>query len=149
MPNIFNILDKITDGDFDYIDSLTEQELKSFEPYVTQLWLRGAVQNNAVHVYLTNQVVNKYTFFFSKHPKLLYKLMCAANGGFDHTKYRFIKRPKKKQSKSIKLLCDYYNYSPRRAVEALSLLDDNQLIEIAYSMGYDDKEVKAVLAERK
>lgn len=136
--DIFTVLDRINNCDLDYIDKFSDEELKEFQPFVVMLWTRGAIDNRLYHTYLTNELCNKHMFSLGKHPRLLYKLLCAANGFGDGTRYKFLKADKKKSNKKeINLLCEYYGYTPKQAEEALSLLDDGDILEIAKEMGQE------------
>lgn len=136
--DIFNVLERINSGDTQFIERFSGEDLKGFQPYVVMLWLRGAIDNNEYHVYLTNELCNEYVFSLGNHPKLLYKLFCAANGFGDGTRYKFIKpKQRKSQSKEIDLLCEYYNFSPKQAEDALPLLTEDDIIDIANELGYE------------
>lgn len=141
--NIREVFRQINKGNLAYIDSLNDVELKDFSPYIIQRWLCGATTNNAYHVYMTNETVNPYISSLRKHPELLYKLMCASNS-FDNTQYKFITKCTRKDSKAVKMLCDYYSYSPRQARDALAVLEKKDLVAIAESLGYSDEEIKGL-----
>lgn len=148
--DIFKVLGHITDGDIDWIDNLDETTLKDFKPYVVQLWLRGAQQNRKYHLILTNEIVNPYVFSLGHtHPRLLYKLMCAANGFSDGCRYKFSKPSTQGLSRTTELFNEVYNYSKNKALEAIDTLSDKQVVDLACRIGYDDKEVKVIEKELK
>lgn len=145
--DIFSILNDISQGDTSFIDSFSEEELKSISPYVIQLWIKGADSNLDARMVLTNELVNKYIFSLADHKKLLLKLLCAANGFGGHPYYQFKKKKTSSVSNLLKLLMEYYNINQTHATDALQLLSVNDITEIAESLGYDNKDIKKLKEE--
>lgn len=146
---LFDFLKKIVDGDKDVIDKLTEDELKEFNPYLIQLWVSGANINNDLHCLYTNEIVNKYIFSLSKHKKLLYKLFCIGNNTETYTRFSFPKKPKNNYPTILSAISNYYEITDSEALDYLKILDKESIIEIADSLGLDDKEYKELLGEIK
>lgn len=139
---IFDVLKEINRGNTGYIDKLSSEELKSIKPYVLMLWIKGAQDNPDAHTILTNLMVNSYIFSLGNHPKLLFKLLCVANGGYDNTKFYW--KHKKKSSSNFRetVIEDYYDYNSKEAKDAVLCLSDETIQEIAQELGYDDKDIK-------
>ena len=146
--DIFKILDKITHDDREWIDTLSEDELKEIHPYVLQMWLKGA--NNSIddRIQLMNVVSNPYIFSLGNHKKLLYKLLCVSNGFGIDTRCNFRrKNAVNKPTKIIKLVSDAYNISPSKAENAMTLLVWVQIESIAEFQGYQSDEIKGLKKE--
>lgn len=148
--DIFTVLNQITKGNTRYLDSYKDEELKELSPFVIQKWIRGASKNLELHLLLTNALCNPYVFSLQKHPKLLYKALCAANGFDDGARYSFIKKPSQKSStQSVKVVMEYYGYPKEHAVDALNILSNSDVVEMAEELGYDKKELDAIKKEGK
>ena len=91
--DLFKLLDNITEGNIDYINQLSEEELKEFSPHVITMWLKNANVNKEVRLMLLNAQLNPYLHSLGTHKKLLYQLMCCASGLNDSARYSF---PRKK-----------------------------------------------------
>jgi hypothetical protein len=135
--DIFKVLNEISNGNVDYLDSLPEEQAKQFSAYLTMLWIRGATTDSDAHIVLTNELVNPYVFSLSKHPKLLYKLLCTANGFGGKQFYRFNKKNKSISSESIEIIKQKYGYSNREAMGVLPLFTEEDIMEIAQDIGYN------------
>lgn len=129
--DLFEVLNKINKEDYQYFDKLTEEERKELSPYVLQRWLFGAQENEFLHVILTNQYMNPYTFNLQSHKLLLYKLACTANGDIDSTRYSFKKPVKNQQfTKEIEGILNYYQCTVDEAFDMYDLLDSEDLQEL-------------------
>jgi len=145
--NIFSILNGISQGDMNLVDELSPEELKELSPYVLQMWIKGADSNLDARMVLTNDFVNKYIFSLADHKKLLYKLLCVANGYGDNPYYSFKKKTQQTTSNLIKLLMDYYKVNQQHAQDSLQLLSIDDILEIAESLGYEKKDIKQLKEE--
>lgn len=133
MP-LFTYLKKANTGDFDYVNSLTDEEVNKISPYVLLGWGNGANQNNEIHTVMTDSIMNDKVFKFNKHPRLLLKLFMAANCDIDSTKYSYIKHGATKASKSIKYIAAYYKCSLREARDYARILTPEDIKEITKMM---------------
>jgi hypothetical protein len=145
--DIFVILNKISSGDTNYIDTLSEEELKSISPYVIQMWIKGADSNLDARMVLTNELVNKYVFSLADHKKLLYKLLCVANGYGDNPYYKFKKKKESSCNNLINLIAEYYKQPLQHAKDSLKLLSIDSIVEIAELLGRDKKDIKKLKEE--
>ena len=146
--NIFKVLEHITNGDYEWIETLSDGELKEVQPYVLQMWLKGANNNLDARLQMMNVTSNPYLFSLGNHKKLLYKLLCVANGFGISTRCTFKKSAKKTEpNRCLRLLSDTYDFGIMEARAALDVLSEEQLIEIAESNGYQSDEIKELKNE--
>lgn len=145
--DIFKLLKHIDNGDYDFVDTLSDDELKAFTPYVVQTWLYGSYDNKELRTVLLNELCNSLTFSLQKHPKLLYKLFCNASG-FGETNHYFPKAiSKTKKPLTVKLLKSHYVIGDNEANDMLSLYDSDGIKELITYNGVQDEEAKKVLKE--
>jgi hypothetical protein len=130
MDNLFAFFDAMNAENYDYVDSMTDEEVKALSPFVLLMWANGAVDNPHIHTILTDTYVNPYVFSLSKHPRLLLKLMVTANGGIDRTRYKFKKSVTKEQSNLIKIIAEHYQCGYNEAKEIKELLSKDDLKEL-------------------
>lgn len=130
MDNLFQFFDAMNNENYDYIDKMTDDDVKKISPFVLLMWANGAVDNNHIHTILTDMYVNPYVFSLSKHPRLLLKLMVSANGGIDSTRYKFKKSVTKEQSNLIKTIANHYRCGYNEAREIKELLSENDIKEL-------------------
>ena len=95
MSVLFTFLKKANDGDLDYVDTLTDEEMKTISPFILNGWVIGASSDNAARTILTDQFLNSKTFSLYKHPRLLLKLFVSANAGFGNCRFAY-KKPRSK-----------------------------------------------------
>lgn len=147
--DIFKVLNKISHNDYDFVDHLSEDELKSISPYVLQMWIKGADNNLDARMVLTNEVVNPYVFSLGDHKKLLYKLLCVSNGFGIDTRYYFKKKSKPQLNKTSALISKYYECTIKEALDCVNvnLLDKNDIKFITQELGLDSKETKEIEKE--
>lgn len=138
--NLFSVLKSITIGDYGFIDTLSEEQLKEFKPYVIQLWLKNSDVNERYRYVFLSEYVNNRIFSLSDHPKLLYKLMCVASGLKDNARYKFNHYQQKKDNK-INIVSEYYSISYDKAADSMQLIADDDVVEMAYDMGYTPVEL--------
>ena len=137
-------------NNMDYIDSLSQEELDSISPYVIQLWLRGADNNEHSRMVITNEVCNPYIFSLAIHKTLLLKLMCVANGLGVRTSYSFRKKRKVFNFPlSLGIIMDYYDYSESDAKESFDLMSKKDIMELAELVGSESETIKKLKVELK
>lgn len=123
MSDLFLFLAKANQGDLDYVDRMSEDEVKAISPFVLMGWALGAEENNVHHTVMTDSLVNDKVFSLSRHPRLLLKLFVVANNGIDNTRYRFVRPAPSKGTKEVKAIADYYGCSIREAEDYAPILD--------------------------
>ncbi|MCB1711952.1 MAG: hypothetical protein KDH96_05590 [Candidatus Riesia sp.] len=145
---IFTLLKEIENKNYQFYDSLTkEQQQILFKPVVVMMWLVGSYSSINQYM-LLDEIVNRYLFTFSKHPKLLYLLMCVC-GEHKSKKSVFLKRNVKQQKfkETMEVIELYYNCSPREAETYKVLLNIEDIKEMATSLGYENSQIKLILKE--
>lgn len=145
--DIFRVLKHINDGDTKFLNALSEEEFKGFQPFVVMLWLKNPDVNVEFHTVLTNEVLNPYIFDLGRHPRLLYKLMCVSNGFGDNARYTFKKKANNSTPATIDLLQSKYGFNKNKALEALQIMTLDDIVAVAEEMGYDDAQLKKVKQE--
>lgn len=133
---------------YDFYDSLTEEEKKSFSPYVLMRYasnVQGDADLAEWFLETTNEMVNKNHWTLSKHHKaLLWKLLAATGVGVK-CYHPYIPLEKKEKTHKIEKLIEELN--PAMKIDEVKLLaslmtkeDINNLFD---SLGFDKKQRKA------
>ena len=146
--DLFKTLSQISKKNITYYDSLTEQEIKEFVPFVIQRWLSGTT--NKQQIYLLNEIVNQHIFNLgTQYKDLLFYLLSIACSGKTQ-KYSWNKLPTKSQTSkptSLGIVCEYYKYSYKEGKEALALLTHEDVIWCGEQLGKQDEEITKVYKE--
>ena len=144
--DIFSTLGHISKKNREFYRSLTEEERKALPPVVVARWLSGT--SSKQQVVLLNEVVNPYVFALQKHKELLVDLMMVATSG-KNQKYSWIKQQAAtiNMPKSSGVVSEYLKYSLSDAQEVLSLYTVEDVIEMAYELGYQTEDVTKIKKE--
>lgn len=152
---LFPLLRNISTKNVGYFDSLSEEALKEFTPFTLMRWLTGCNDgsNYSAHqIYFLNELVNQYVFVLgAKHKKLLYNLMTMSTTGRD-CRYKFNKTKGKRGStmpKAVAVIQEIFGYSSKDAHEAISVLSDEAIIDMAEQLGRQAGEIKDLKKELK
>lgn len=138
--NIFDALNRLTAGDFEWFLSLDDEQVKGLPPYVLMLWVQGAQENTEYHTILTNLYVNSFVFGLGKHPRLSYLLLCVANN-LGRTRFDWLVK-KAKKPKAIDIIMRYYCYSEPEARQVVRFFDDEGIRQMGQELGLEAKEMK-------
>lgn len=130
MGDLFAFMKAMNNGDFSFVDNMTDEEVKKISPYVLLMWVAGAQSNESIHLAVTNAFVNPYVFSLNKHPRLLLKLFISANCDIGNTRYKFIKSGASEKSTVIKQIADYYGLTYSQARDIMQLLSEENLAEL-------------------
>jgi hypothetical protein len=145
--NLMELLDKIDQNDIDYFRNLSEEERKGFAPIVVQRWLSST--KDKAQLVLINDMINVLSFPLYKDPDLLFKLMVACTPKKKHY-YRWLARKKQeKLSKRIDVISRYMNCSPEKAKHYATLMDTDNIVEMAEELGEQATFIKELKAEAK
>lgn len=116
--DLFEALAALDKKDYNYIDKLTEEQQKKFVPYMMTHWMSCVKSNEAIQRYYimsTEFYANKYLFneYVQKHPKLQWKMLCAASPGTGKQFHQWIphlsiKSTQLKETPKQKEVRDYY-----------------------------------------
>jgi len=144
--DIFAVIDKITRKDWGYWNTLTEEEQKAFQPFIMPQWLSGV--DDALQVFLVNEILNSSIFDLDQHKELLYKLMCCSMTSKKRVKW-IKKKPMTKYPKSLTVLCEYLGESKRICKDYFDAYTNDEIITISEYMGYQKDEVANIKKELK
>lgn len=128
--DIFHLFRRMGDSDYDWVLTMSDEDLKTVSVYVLLMWIHGADRDKAAHLILTNQYVNNYVFSLSKHNRLLLLLLFATNGDMDHARYSFTKSVGKNETKMISAIAHYYNCTYDNAKDYADILSKEEIDEI-------------------
>lgn len=147
--DIFRVLDNTSKKKRDFYADLTPEEQKAYVPLVTMRWLTGT--KDARQIYFLNELVNPFVFNFTNHKQLLYHLMTLCTSGRSQ-RYYWNKALSKKTTKTptvVGVIRDYFKYSTIQAIEALPLLDDEDILDYAEQLGRQKEDVAKIKKELK
>lgn len=131
----------------DFYDSLSEEELKKFSPYLMLKW--GANINadpdlEEYYLRATNERVNIDFFALGRHKKLQWLLCSTISPGLGVQRHYWLK-PKSRESKvkGTQLMAQEYPLLNLDELELLCTINsEKDLVEFARSLGWDDKQIK-------
>lgn len=138
-PDIFRLFRAINEGDYGYIDELSDEDVKGLPVYMILMWMHGAQSNTSTHVMMTAEHVNPMVFSLYRHPRLLLKLLVAANGGIGNTRYKFVKSTTSNESAVIGYIAKHYQCGYEEAIEIKDLLSEQDLKELKEIYGEQQK----------
>lgn len=140
-------------GARDLWDNLTDEQRKQISLYVLIRYASSIKTNNRdaqeLAVFKTNEYYNKNFFLLSKHPKLLWYLVCMCGNDakkvYFHEWIGFKKKTDNKQ-KLYKFLSDQYPHMKQQDIELMIELSSKEdLKQLALDLGMDNKEIKKLL----
>lgn len=130
-------------------DEFSDEEKKSVAFFLLNRYVSNVKTNNqdlAEHyLILVNEFVNKNFYLVSKHPKLMWQLMCACS--HDSKKIHFhewlaLKRKKEEGGKKSQFLQTIYPNAKIDDIQILAgMMDVKQLKQLARDHGYTDKQI--------
>jgi hypothetical protein len=147
--DIFKVLEKLNQKDRKFFEELPEEDLKSIHPLVLMRWMSGVA--DARQVYFLNELVNSMVFPLTKHKQLLLKLLMISGPG-KYRRYNWTKAKGKSTSntpKSLALVKQHYGYSTNHAIDALKILSNDAILQIAEDLGKQPEEVREISKELK
>jgi hypothetical protein len=134
--NIFEVLDRADRGEFAWFDFLPEDDKKEVKAWLIQRWL------SSKKLQLVNEITNP--FIGSVPTDLTWRLFCAI--GIPGTKgYKFPPTSGSTQKDlALQIISERYGVSQKVAKEYRPIFNAEDLVAMAESMGWDDKEIKAL-----
>lgn len=147
--DIFDVLGKISSKDTTFFGNMTEEEQKALQPLIIMRWLSGT--QSAQQIYFLNELVNPFVFSMYKHKELLVDLMTTCAPGRKQ-KYFWNKARGKASSSTpttVGVIREYYRYGSKEAIEALPLLDDDDILWYAEQLGRQPDEIRTIKTELK
>lgn len=147
--DIFKVLGRISSKDVEYYRGLTEEEQKALQPLVVMRWLTGTT--SAQQIYFLNELVNPFVFNMANHKELLVDLMTVCTSGRSQ-RYYWNKAQGKRTTKmptTVGVIREFFSYSTSEAIDALPLLDDDQVLWYANELGRQPDDIKLIKKELK
>lgn len=147
--DIFRVLKQADLKNAEFYEKLTDDERKAFQPFLVTRWLSGTY--SARQIYFLNEIVNQLVFSLAGHKQLLWYLLTICTSG-KVQRYIWNKLPSKSsvsRPASTKVIADYYNYSARKAAEAVECLSGNDVLTIAETLGLQAEDLAKIRKEYK
>lgn len=146
--DIFEILDNVDGGNISYLNNLSDDKKKQYQPIVAMRWQSGT--KSVKQLKLLNETYNKNCYTLYKHQDLLYKLSIVASDG-KKKPYTWIKRKTNvsKRPVSAKIISEYYKISIKQSTDILKMLTFEDAVELAEFLGYDNDTIKNIKNEFK
>lgn len=152
--DIMTVLEAADRGEKGFYDNLTDEEKKAFAPRVLVRWL-SALSDKSAHqqyaILATNDLVNLGLWSLSRHPELVWLLMCV--GGTGRKQYHQWIAQAKAVSSTPRLDSFITEHWPQTNSTERSMLkrlkSAEEWLELAKSSGMDDKSVKELRDELK
>jgi hypothetical protein len=147
--DIFEALDRINHNDFGYFATLSEEQQKSFSPYVAMKWMQGT--NKKKQLVRLNNRVNPYVFALgNNHKQLMFMLMCSCTEG-NGQRYTWSKGSTKAPAKahSVGVIMEAYKYTQKQAREVLHMFNMDEILELAQYLGRQTDELTKIKSEHK
>jgi hypothetical protein len=131
---------------YDFYDKLTDEEKKSFSPYVLMRYTSNVDSPEVQDEFLerTNEFVNKHHWSLSKnHKALLWKLFACVGIGIK-TYHPYLKASSKEKAEKIeKLIAELYPAMKMGDIKLMaSMMDKKDKDELFDKMGFDKKQRK-------
>jgi hypothetical protein len=147
MLDIKRELKAVDNKDYDFYSKLTDEERKSFSPFILMRYTASVQGDREVQEHfleMTNECVNKNHWVLSKnHKELLWKLFAATGVGASAYHPYLAAGKKEKANKIEKLLCEIY---PARKMEDIklmaSIMSKKDKEDLFDKMGFDKKQRK-------
>ena len=135
----------------DLWENLTDDQRKQISFYLLLRYASDVKTSNndlvAMTIMKTNEYYNKHFFSLSKHPRLLWYLVCMTGNGEKDYFHEYIKyKQKSGDNKIYKILENMYPTMKQEELEYLAQITTKEEIkEYARSMGMDDDAIKKLV----
>jgi len=122
-------------------DQCTPEQQKKIAPFLLNRYMSIVKGNKDLHAYYlmaTNQRVNVNYFALSKHPKLVWQLLCTVSPGMGNQFHQWIGNKKKNNNNSDihkQLAALYPNYKEDELDLLASITSAQELKELAEASG--------------
>ena len=142
MSDFFKLLANIDKTNY---NDLSDEDKKAFNFFLANRAL--SCSSEELQVISVNEFVNPYIMPLGNHPELLYRLLKIAK--FGKSLGSWIPMKSAKKTLAQKVLMDYYKISSLEYSKMEFFEEKDDIIKMAESLGYDDKEIKALKKELK
>lgn len=137
----------------DFYDSLDEQEVKKFSPFMMIRWgatVRGSADLQAYYLMSVNENLNKNFFDISstEHKKLQWLMATTVSPGMGAQRHDWLAAKKRDSanSKTEKFLRSIFPHRKDDEIQLLAQLNSrDELKTMARDLGWDDKKIKEYL----
>lgn len=140
--DIFEVLKQIDNKNYQYYDSLNEDQKKEIQPYTLCRWMSTIAGQEKMHELLTilvNNNVNKNFWELSKYKDLQYKLLCSC-GVKKFVKHQWIPQSKSKIDKTYNIVRNFYkNLSDDEFNIKYKNMSNDEIKDIQKFLGLLDK----------
>lgn len=116
--NLFEVLSALDRKDYNYYDSLTEEQRRKIVPFMLTHWMsaiKGKHELQNYYILSTEYNANRYLFneFIGKHPKLQWLMLCASSPGLGKQFHQWIPMIRDrvsnlKETAKVKEIKEYY-----------------------------------------
>lgn len=148
--DVFQLLGQLDKKDYQIWDHLKDDQKKEFSALVTMRWMTGT--SSAYQLVLLNELVNTTVFAMPEHKELMMKLLAVCSDGsqkrYGWVNYKMASGSKKTKL-AVKLIAARYDINESDAQDTLLHFNQEELIEIAESLGWQKDEISELKKELK
>lgn len=107
--DIFEVIKQIDRKNYNYYDSLTDEQKKEIQPYTLMRWMSTVSDEQSHQKYniTINNNVNKYFWELSKYKDLQFKLLCTS-GQRGFNRHQWIPISKTLNDKTLNSIKEYF-----------------------------------------
>lgn len=148
--DVFQLLGQLDKKDYQIWSNLKEDQKKEFSALVTMRWMTGT--SSAYQLVLLNELVNTTVFAMPEHKELMMKLLAVCSDGtpkrYGWVNYKMAGGSKKVKL-AVKLVATRYGLNDADAQDTLKHFNQEELIEMAESLGWQKDEISDLKKELK
>lgn len=149
--NIANEMRAFDSKDRNFYKNLTDEERKKFSNFLMIRWgssVQGSTELQQYYLISCNENLNKHFFDLAKHPELQWLSATTVSPGIGTFRHDWIKQKKRNanNNKIVKFLQNFYtNYSDDELEVLAKINSIDDLKNLAYKHGWDDRRIKSEL----
>lgn len=142
-----DMLSALDRNNYNFIENLEDDVAKDFSPWLAMRYASSCRGKFAAHyLIMVNDLVNHNFTAISKHPLLQWKLLAVCGAGSVQF-HEFIRPPKRRGKNDIQeFISKIYTTANNDELALLEMqLSEDDIYEMAVSLGYDDSEIKKLM----
>ena len=119
------VLGALDNKDMEFWDRCTPEQQKKIAPFLLNRYMslvKGNTELASYYLMATNQRVNSNYFSLSKHPKLIWQLLCTVSPGMGKQFHQWVGNKKKKKDKSNEIRKTLAEMYPNMKNDELDLM---------------------------
>ncbi len=119
------VLGALDNKDMEFWDRCTPEQQKKIAPFLLNRYMslvKGNTELASYYLMATNQRVNSNYFSLSKHPKLVWQLLCTVSPGMGKQFHQWVGNKKKKKDKSNEIRKTLAEMYPNMKNDELDLM---------------------------